>query len=252
MFWPGEMEFDNPGEQWYTLAENCDHNTLCKEYRNYVNEQGKLRTLEEKAARAPLVNELAGCMFVHTGIKNHVQPDSEMYDKENPEKDERLVPFDRREQQVRELHRMGVGKLYLRLDGWAQPGYDNRHPDYFPACKEARMDGTYLDVFTCNEGDECDHPEHRMTRKECYEFRNKCFEYLLSQGILSSSEEVSDWAVPSLVFCHYAPYEFMLKEPETPKQGIPVPLYNLVYHDCVIQPWMMDRTEALEPRPPVK
>lgn len=48
------------------------------------------------------------------------------------------------------------------------------------------------------------------------------------------------------------PYEFMLKEPGTPKQGIPVPLYNLVYHDCVIQPWMMDRTEALEPRPPVK
>ena len=27
--------------------------------------------------------------------------------------------------------------LYLHLDGWAQPGYDNQHPDYLPACKEA-------------------------------------------------------------------------------------------------------------------
>ena len=85
-----------------------------------------------------------------------------------------------------------------------------------------------------------------MTRRECYEFRGKCFEYLLSQGILPSSEEVSDWAVPSLVFCHYAPYDFMMKKPGTPKEGIPVPLYNLVYHDCVIEPWMMDKASAEE------
>lgn len=105
------------------------------------------------------------------------------------------------------------------------------------------MDGAYLDVFTCNEGDECYNPEHRMTRKDCYEFRSRCFSYLLSQGILPSSEEVNDWAVPSQVFCHYAPYDFMLDEPGTAKQGIPVPLFNLVYHDCVIQPWMMDKFE---------
>ena len=109
-----------------------------------------------------------------------------------------------------------------------------------------RLDGAYLDVFTCNEGDECDNPEHRMTRRECYEFRGRCFEYLLSQGILPSSEEVSDWAVPSLVFCHYAPYDFMMKKPGTPKEGVPVPLYNLVYHDCVIQPWMMDKVSEAE------
>ena len=106
------------------------------------------------------------------------------------------------------------------------------------------LDGAYLDVFTCNEGDECDNPMHRMTRRECYEFRGKCFEYLLTQGILSSSEEVSDWAVPSLVFCHYAPYDFMMKKHGTPREGIPVPLYNLVYHDCVIQPWMMEKNEG--------
>ena len=69
---------------------------------------------------------------------------------------------------------------------------------------------------------------------------------MLSCGILPSSEEVSDWAVPSLVFCHYAPYDFMMRQPGTPKEGVPVPLYNLVYHDCVIEPWMMDKVSEEE------
>ena len=48
------------------------------------------------------------------------------------------------------------------------------------------------------------------------------------------------------MFCHYAPYDFMMRAPGTPKEGIPVPLYNLVYHDCVIEPWMMDRVSEKE------
>lgn len=35
------------------------------------------------------------------------------------------------------LRKMGVKKLFLHLDGWADPGYDNKHPDYRNACKEA-------------------------------------------------------------------------------------------------------------------
>lgn len=314
----------------YTFLSDCDYNDLCKVYRTYVNEQGRLRTLEEKAARNASVNDLIGCAFVHRGIKTVVQPNSDFFDPENPEKNNNLTRFETREKEIRHLHDRGVEKLYLHLDGWAQPGYDNQHPDYLPACKEAggwegmkslvdamhecgymfgihdqyrdyylaapsfdenyacrltdgsipkhqkwaggpqsylcatqapyyvkrnfqeiekngiRLDGAYLDVFTCNEGDECDNPMHRMTRKDCYDFRCKCFEYLLSNGILPSSEEVSDWAVPSLVFCHYAPYDFMLRQPGSPKQGIPVPLYNLVYHDCVIEPWMMDKVSEEE------
>ena len=82
---------------------------------------------------------------------------------------------------------------------------------------------------------------HYMTRRDCLDFRGQCFEYLLSQGILPSSEEVSDWSMRSLVFCHYAPYQFMMCKPGTPQKGIPVPLFNLVYHDCVIVPWMMEK-----------
>ena len=304
----------------YQFLDHADHTAVCKAYRSYVNERGRLRTLVEKAARNPSVRDLIGRSWVHVGIKTKVQPDSFYYDKDHPEKNDSLVTFAQREKQMRTLHSMGAGRLYMHLDGWAQPGYDNAHPDYLPACQEAggwegmkslvdacheqgdifgthdqyrdyyftaqtfdannairladgtmpeharwagghqtylcaelapdyvrrnfaeiaahgiKLDCAYLDVFTCNEGDEC-----RMTRRECFDRRAECFEYLLSHGILSSSEEVSDWAVPSLIFCHYAPYDFQMRSPNEPRQGVPVPLYNLVYHDCVIEPWMMER-----------
>lgn len=324
----GKMDYRRCLE--YTFLNNCDYNDLCKVYRNYVKEHGLFTSLEEKAARVPSVNDLIGCSFVHCGIKTNVNPKSDFYDPENPEKNNFITTFAAREKEVENLYQLGVRKMYLHLDGWAEPGYDNHHPDYLPACIEAggwegmkslvdtmhrlgfmfgihdqyrdyyldaptfdpayatmlpdgtypqharwaggpqtylcgtqapyyvrrnfteilshgiKLDGTYLDVFTCNEGDECANPLHRMTRKECYEFRKNCFDWLLSKGILSSSEEVSDWSMQSLVFCHYAPYHFMLQTPGTPKDGIPVPLFNLVYHDCVIEPWMMDKLSDTE------
>lgn len=310
----------------YSFFEDCDYNTLCKAYRTDAREQGRLIPLRCKAALLPSVERLIGCAFVHFGIKSHVEPSSDFYDAEHPEKNDSLVSFAQRAEQIGRLHALGVPKLYLHLDGWAQPGYDNAHPDYLPACREAggwagmralaetvqgygylfgihdqyrdyyrsapsfdeeyachlpqggipqharwaggpqsylcatqapyylrrnfsqirengaRLDGAYLDVFTCNEGDECDHPLHRMTRRECYDYRNRCFSYLIAQGILPSSEEVNDWAMANLVFCHYAPYDFMLRRPGAPRYGLPVPLFNLVYHECVIIPWMMEET----------
>ncbi|WP_346428303.1 DUF5696 domain-containing protein [Bifidobacterium sp. SO1] len=309
----------------YRFLDHADHTSVAKTYRAYVNERGRLRTLAEKAARNPSVRDLIGCSWMHVGIKTVVQPESRYYDHEHPELNQHVTSFAARRKQLDTLHELGAGRIYMHLDGWAEPGYDNSHPDYLPACEEAggwagmkalvddchahgdlfgthdqyrdyyfsaptfnrnnavqltdgtnpeqsiwagghqtflcaelapdyvrrnfaqiaangvKLDCAYLDVFTCNEGDECANPEHRMTRRDCYVRRAECFEYLLSHGILSSSEEVSDWAVPSLVFCHYAPYDFQMRDPSAPRQGVPVPLYNLVYHDCVIEPWMMER-----------
>lgn len=109
--------------------------------------------------------------------------------------------------------------------------------------KGIHLEGYYLDVFTCNELDECANPAHRMTRKECMNARNECFDYLTSKNILPSSEECCDWAMKSLVFAHYGPYEFMLKEENADRMGVPVPLFNLVYHDCMILPWPIDKNK---------
>lgn len=314
----------------YCFVKDCDYNDLCKIYRSYVIEKGRFKSLAEKAVKTPSIDELIGSAFLHKGIKTQVMTNSDFYDAENPDKNNHLTPFSVRTEEIKKFHELGVEKLYLHLDGWAEPGYDNQHPDYLPACEKAggweamkelsdtmhacgylfgihdqyrdyyyaaktfdenfatrladgtipsharwaggpqtylcatqapfyvkrnfteiadngiELDCAYLDVFTCNEGDECSHPWHKMTRRECYEYRNACFEYLLSKGILPSSEEVNDWAIPSLVFCHYAPYDFMLDRPGSPKRGIPVPLFNLVYHDCLIEPWMMDKVSEEE------
>lgn len=314
----------------YSFVKDCDYNDLCKIYRNYVIEKGRFKSLAEKAVKTPSIDQLIGSAFLHKGIKTQVMTNSDFYDAENPDKNNHLTPFSVRTEEIKKFHELGVEKLYLHLDGWAEPGYDNQHPDYLPACEKAggwkamkelsdtmhecgylfgihdqyrdyyyaaktfdenfatrladgtipsharwaggpqtylcatqapfyvkrnfteimdngiKLDCAYLDVFTCNEGDECSHPWHKMTRRECYEYRIACFEYLLSKGILPSSEEVNDWAIPSLVFCHYAPYDFMLDRPGSPKKGIPVPLFNLVYHDCLIEPWMMDKVSEEE------
>lgn len=321
----GRMDYRRTVRYRLLAGELATVTGVAKTYRAWADEHGLLRTLAEKAVRNPSIRQLPGCMWMHVGAKTHIQPDSSMYDAEHPERNDALVTFGRRADQLRALRKAGVDRLYMHLDGWGQPGYDNQHPDYLPACAEAggweglraladtahecgylfglhdqyrdyhcnaathddrnavrladgsipeharwaggrqqylcgrlapdyvkrnyreiaahgvELDGTYLDVFTCNEGDECANPGHRMSRADCYRERARCFRWLLSRGILTSSEEVADWAMPVLVFCHYAPYDFQLAAPDAPRGGVPVPLQNLVYHDCVIEPWMMDR-----------
>lgn len=312
----------------YRFFSDCSYNTLCKAYRDYVQERGQLVTLAQKAVKAPEIDQFIGSSVVHIGIKSHMDSRSFYYDTEHPENNDTLVTFQQREKLMQQLHQLDAGKLYLHLDGWGQPGYDNGHPDYCPACEEAGgweglrslahtvraqgdlfalhdqyrdfyhtaasydshyscvdadgtipgtsrwaggpqdylcatqasyylrrnfselhkqqipLNGMYLDVFTCNEGDECANPMHRMTRRECYDYRNHCFEFLLSRNIVPSSEEVSDWSLGSLALCHYAPHEFMLRGADAPRYGLPVPLFSLVYHDCILVPWMMEEANG--------
>ena len=67
------------------VLNDCDYNDLCKAYRQYVREQGHLRTLKEKAVQNPFIHDLVGTCFVHTGIKTVVQPESGFFDPQNPE-----------------------------------------------------------------------------------------------------------------------------------------------------------------------
>lgn len=314
----------------YTFLSSCDYNDLCKIYRQYVKEKGLFTSLREKEAKVAQINQLIGSFFVHKGIKTQVQKDSRFFDPMAPDKNNHITSFNTRTEEIKHYKELGIKKLYLHLDGWAEPGYDNGHPDYLPACIEAggwnamkelvdtmhqsgylfgihdqyrdyyfaaktfdqafgclqidntlpehsnwagghqtylcatqapfyvkrnfkeikengiSLDCAYLDVFTCNEGDECSHPWHKMSREQCFRYRGECFDYLLANGILPSSEEVSDWSMRSLVFAHYAPYHFMMYPANSPKKGIGVPLFNLVYHDCLILPWMMDKVSEHE------
>ena len=99
-------------------------------------------------------------------------------------------------------------------------------------------DGAYLDVFSVVELDECAHPMHRMTRRECLARRCECFDYVRSLGMVVSSEEPIDGMVSHLELVHHAP-DFWGK-----MRGIAVPLFALVYHDSLFIPSYLGRGEG--------
>lgn len=101
------------------------------------------------------------------------------------------------------------------------------------------IEGSYLDVFGVVAIRECAHKEHMMTRRESAEYRIKCLEMLDGQGIITSSEEPCDFILPSMALIHHAPFAVEeIGSYESEAIGIPIPLFNLVYHDCVVIPWM--------------
>ena len=117
------------------------------------------------------------------------------------------------------------------------PSYVRRNYNKFDAL-DIHLDGSYLDVFSVVELDECFNPDHPMTRKQCAAARRECLDILSDRGIIPSSEEVLGAIVNSQVLCHHAPfYTTDLGSSKADPVGVPIPLLNLVYHDCVIIPW---------------
>lgn len=100
------------------------------------------------------------------------------------------------------------------------------------------IQGSYLDVFSAISPDECYHPTHRMSRTLCREKRIECFEFLRSRGLVVSSEETIDAYVSVLDTCHHAPYAVGPNLGSGYANGVPVPLFSLVYHDSIVVPWL--------------
>ena len=101
------------------------------------------------------------------------------------------------------------------------------------------VDGTYLDVFAVVPADECYHPRHPMTRRECFAERARCFEIIRDLEGIVSSEEPVDYAIPHLDLVHYAPYVIMELFVDRDDVAPPaIPLWNLVYHDALFIPWI--------------
>lgn len=98
------------------------------------------------------------------------------------------------------------------------------------------VQGTYLDVFSVMWGDECFNPSHKITREQSIAHRAECFDYLNDKGFIMSSEEPAMQLLNHLALVHHGP--FTLRPQENGKAvGIPVPIGNLVFHDCIMVPW---------------
>lgn len=106
-----------------------------------------------------------------------------------------------------------------------------------------KVKGTYLDVFAIVLGDECFSNDHRVTRTESIEYRAKCFDLLRKKGLIVCSEEPGCLMINAIDMVHHAPYNVMPQDGGR-SLGISVPLFNLVYHDCVFVPWGTNGTSG--------
>ncbi len=104
-----------------------------------------------------------------------------------------------------------------------------------------KVRGAYLDVFAVVPPDECYSPEHAATRADCLTYRGMCFDFIRSTGGVVSSEEPADWAIPHLDLVHHGPYALTPGPGEGPAMGVPIPLFNLVYHDALLMPWSLSK-----------
>lgn len=98
------------------------------------------------------------------------------------------------------------------------------------------VQGAYLDVFSIMQGDECFNENHKISREESIEARAKCFDYLNEKGFVMSSEEPGFALTNHITLVHHGPFHARPLENGEPV-GIPIPLQNLVFHDCLIVPW---------------
>ena len=84
-------------------------------------------------------------------------------------------------------------------------------------------DGVYLDVFGYVPPDEDFNPEHPTTRTDAIQARIDCFNWARQHIGSIGTEAGCDWVIPC------ADYTTPLKS----TKGVPIPLYQLVYHDAI-------------------
>jgi hypothetical protein len=88
-----------------------------------------------------------------------------------------------------------------------------------------RPDGVYLDVFGYVPPDEDWNEQHPTTRGDNLRDRAACYRWTRERLGIVGTEAACDWTVP------YADISSPLRPP---RAGIPVPLFNLVYHDAIL------------------
>jgi len=87
--------------------------------------------------------------------------------------------------------------------------------------------GAYLDVFGYVPPDEDFNPEHPATRADSMRARAACFRWVRNNLGLVGTEAAADWVIPYVDFGSANPGR---------GTAIPVPLYQLVYHDAIVIP----------------
>lgn len=143
----GQLSY--PRKIRFVFHDDCDYNTLAKDYRAYLQETGQFVSLDEKMEKNPNIRKLLGCPVLHHKIFSQIRPASKFYDPHGV--NTRLyATFQARAEQLKKIKALGLEKLYIHTDGWGAAGYDNLHPYILPPCAQAGgWDGLKALADTC-------------------------------------------------------------------------------------------------------
>ncbi len=118
-------------------------------------------------------------------------------------------------------------------------------PNFTKLQEEIGLDGIYIDCWTIGHLRECFNQRHPASRQKTREKWSEVFAMCQNMGWATSSESGCDWAVPVMDFCWGVTPEWIphvLKD-KVSAFGISIPLYALVWHDCITVPGHITQEE---------
>lgn len=137
---------------------------------------------------------------------------------------------------VKEKHSIWCGGPQMILSPRFIAPYVRRNYEWLFG-QDLNIKGVYLDVFSIVPLEESYEKFCPVSRSECAKYRISAFNYLKSKGLIISSEEPTDYLVSVIDLVHHGPYWLTPSLERGERVGIPVPLFNLVYHESLIIPW---------------
>jgi len=294
----------------YVFFDEGGHVAICKRYRQYAKQTGKLKTLEEKRRENPNVDLLIGAVNIwcwekdalaivrearSLGINrilwsNRKSPEiikamNEMdgvltsrYDIYQDLMDPQIVKDKLRGQHPDWIQAGWPDDIMLDgngkpREGWRVRGKDGQmYPCGILCDKQALQYAQqrvpaelkthpyrcrFIDTTTASPWRECYHPKHPMIRSDSRHWKMKLLRYMSEQmKLVTGSETGHDAAVP---YVHYFEGMLSLGPYRVPDAGrnmrkiwdeVPeqvakfqlghkyrLPLWELVYHDCVVAQW---------------
>lgn len=292
----------------YVLVEEGGYTGMCKRYRRHAHETGLLKTLAQKRAESPNVDQLVGAVNVWCFAKDGPAMARQML---AAGIDRILWSNAQSAENLRKLNELGVltsrydiyqdvqnpanyptlpeahdafcieawpKDLILGSDGdwlrgWEVDGRDGKRYPCGILC-DSRAVGyarkripeelkthpyrcRFIDTTTAAPWHECYHPDHLMTRTESRQHKMDLLRYVSREcRLVCGSETGHEAAVP---YVHYFEGMLSLGPYRVPDAGramevlwekVPepvakfqtghyyrVPLWELVYHDCVVAQW---------------
>jgi hypothetical protein len=129
---------------------------------------------------------------------------------------------------------MWDGGAQSYLSAWLMPGHLKKNYRLM-FDHGIKPDGAYLDVFGYYPPYDDFNPEHPVTHEESVGYRAACCRWVRNNLGIVGAEAAADWVIP-----------YVDLGSANPGQGraIPVPLYELVYHDAIVLPYNSNSTEA--------